>query len=226
MTDLYREYSLPYQVSNFFNEFRYGNMPMGIADYGTYLQLLNAAPEIRGLWGISVVPGVERDGEVYRYMSGGQQASMMFKDSNKKEDAWKFMKWWASADTQLKYSSKMINTYGRRYLWNTANNVAFEKLSWDEQDKEVILEQWSWLREVAKIPGSYIIEREISNIWNSVVFNDENLRSTVSDSIIKQNKEIGRKMQEFGYMDEQGNPIKSYIYPTAKTVQAWKDGRA
>ena len=94
------------------------------------------------------------------------------------------------------------------------------------QDKEVILEQWSWLREVAKIPGSYIIEREISNIWNSVVFNDENLRSTVSDSIIKQNKEIGRKMQEFGYMDEQGNPIKSYIYPTAKTVQAWKDGRA
>ena len=120
----------------------------------------------------------------------------------------------------------MINTYGRRYLWNTANNVAFEKLSWDEQDKEVILEQWSWLREVAKIPGSYIIEREISNIWNSVVFNDENLRSTVSDSIIKQNKEIGRKMQEFGYMDEQGNPIKAYIYPTAKTVQSWKDGRA
>lgn len=226
MTDLYREYSLPYQVSNFFNEFRYGNMPMGIADYGTYLQLLNAAPEIRGLWGISVVPGVERDGEVYRYMSGGQQASMMFKDSDKKEDAWEFMKWWASSDTQLKYSSKMINTYGRRYLWNTANNVAFEKLSWDEQDKEVILEQWSWLREVAKIPGSYIIEREISNIWNSVVFNDENLRSTVSDSIIKQNKEIGRKMQEFGYMDEQGNPIKAYIYPTAKTVQSWKDGRA
>ena len=33
-------------------------------------------------------------------------------------------------------------------------------------------------------------------------------------------------MQEFGYMDEQGNPIKAYIYPTAKTVQSWKDGRA
>ena len=223
MTDLYKEYSLPYQVSNFFNEFRYGNMPMGIADYGTYLQLLNAAPEIRGLWGISVVPGTERNGEVYRYMSGGQQASMMFKDSERKEDAWEFMKWWASADTQLEFSNKMINTYGRKYLWNTANQKAFKQLSWDKDDKAVILEQWSWLREVAKIPGSYIIEREISNIWNQVVFNDANLRSAVSDSIIKQDKEIGRKMQEFGYMDEQGNVLRTYIYPTEQSIQKWKD---
>ena len=223
MTDLYKEYSLPYQVSNFFNEFRYGNMPMGIADYGTYLQLLNAAPEIRGLWGISVVPGTERNGEVYRYMSGGQQASMMFKDSERKEDAWEFMKWWASADTQLEFSNKMINTYGRKYLWNTANQKAFKQLSWDKDDKAVILEQWSWLREVAKIPGSYIIQREISNIWNQVVFNDANLRSAVSDSIIKQDKEIGRKMQEFGYMDEQGNVLRTYIYPTEQSIQKWKD---
>ena len=80
------------------------------------------------------------------------------------------------------------------------------------------------LKEVAKIPGSYIIEREISNIWNQVVFNDANLRSTISDSIIKQDKEISRKMQEFGYMDEQGKVIKTYIYPTAETVKKWKEG--
>lgn len=228
MTDLYREYSLPYQVSNFFNEFRYGNMPIGIADYGTYLQLLNAAPEIRGLWGISVVPGIERDGErgetVYRYMSGGQQASMIFKDSEYKAESWEFLKWWASEETQLSFSSHMINTYGKKYLWNTANQDAFQKLNWDKDDKAVIMEQWSWLKEVAKIPGSYIIEREISNIWNQVVFNDANLRSTISDSIIKQDKEISRKMQEFGYMDEQGKVIKTYIYPTAETVKKWKEG--
>ena len=95
---------------------------------------------------------------------------------------------------------------------------------WDKDDKAVIMEQWSWLKEVAKIPGSYIIEREISNIWNQVVFNDANLRSTISDSIIKQDKEISRKMQEFGYMDEQGKVIKTYIYPTAETVKKWKEG--
>ena len=118
----------------------------------------------------------------------------------------------------------MINTYGKKYLWNTANQDAFKKLNWDKDDKAVIMEQWSWLKEVAKIPGSYIIEREISNIWNQVVFNDANLRSTISDSIIKQDKEISRKMQEFGYMDEQGKVIKTYIYPTAETVKKWKEG--
>ena len=101
--------------------------------------------------------------------------------------------------------------------------TAFKELSWDKDDKAVIVEQWSWLREVAKIPGSYIIEREISNIWNQVVFNDENLRSAVSDSIIKQDKEIGRKMKEFGYMSETGEVLKTYIYPTEQSIQKWKD---
>jgi hypothetical protein len=133
------------------------------------------------------------------------------------------MKWWASKDTQLEFSNKMINTYGKKYLWNTANQSAFKELSWDKDDKAVIVEQWSWLREVAKIPGSYIIEREISNIWNQVVFNDENLRSAVSDSIIKQDKEIGRKMQEFGYMSETGEVLRTYIYPTEQSIQKWKD---
>ena len=222
MTDLYREYSLPYQVSSFFNYFRYSSMPIGIADYGTYLQLLNAATEISGLWGISVVPGIEIDGHVNRYMSGAQQASMIFNKTDKKNEAWEFVKWWSSKETQLTYSQKMINTYGKKYLWNTANMDAFKELSWDTHDKKVILEQWSYLKEVAKIPGSYIIEREISNIYNQVVFQDKNLRSTVSDSVIKMNKEIRRKMIEFGYMDEYGNKIRQYNYPSAESIEKWR----
>ena len=223
MTNLYREYSLPYQISNFFNYFRYGDMPVGIADYGTYLQLLNAAPEISGLWGISVVPGTENGGEIKRYMSGAQQSTMIFDKSDKKEEAWEYVKWWSSKDTQLAYSQMMINTYGKRYMWNTANQEAFKDLPWDKEDKQVILEQWSYLKEVAKAPGSYIIEREISNIYNSVVFNDANLRSTVSDSVIKMNKEIRRKMIEFGYMDSYGNVIKQYHYPNSETIQEWRN---
>ena len=116
----------------------------------------------------------------------------------------------------------MINTYGKKYLWNTANMDAFKELSWDTHDKKVILEQWSYLKEVAKIPGSYIIEREISNIYNQVVFQDKNLRSTVSDSVIKMNKEIRRKMIEFGYMDEYGNKIRQYNYPSAESIEKWR----
>ena len=100
IADLYREYSMPYQVTSFFNEFRNGKIPIGIADFGTYLQLLNTASEIKGLWDIALVPGVrltKTDPDtgnemsyVNRYMPGAQQAAIIFKKSKKKAEAWEF----------------------------------------------------------------------------------------------------------------------------------------
>lgn len=221
MADLYREYSLSYQVPSFFNSFRYGKIPVGIADFGMYLQLLNAASEIKGLWDIALVPGVERDGEIHRDMPGAQQASILFKKSQKQDDAWQFMQWWHSTETQVLFSNTLINTLGTRYLWNTANLEAFEQLNWNKAHQAVILEQWTHLREVPKIPGSYMVERELSNTLNSVVFYDANLRSTMTDSILKMNKEISRKMLEFGYINQRGESLKPFIIPNREIVEGW-----
>jgi ABC-type glycerol-3-phosphate transport system substrate-binding protein len=233
MTDLYREYAMPYQVPSFFNSFRYASIPIGIGDFGMYLQLMNAASDIRGLWDIALVPGIEH--EVYnetsgmtetvinRSMGGAQQASIIFDKSTKKDEAWSFLSWWMSTETQNNFADTLINTLGTRYLWNTANLEAFENMRWQEDHKAVILEQWEHLREVPKIPGSYIIEREISNTWTSVVYEDANLRSSISDAIIKIDKEVARKMIEFGYLDRQGNIIKPFILPTKEDILRWYD---
>jgi ABC-type glycerol-3-phosphate transport system substrate-binding protein len=231
MTDLYREYSTPYQVPSFFNSFRYGEAPIGIGDFGMYLQLTNAAADIRGLWDIALVPGVpytvfnedtqEDEIVINRSMPGAQQASIIFEKSNKKDEAWQFLSWWMDTDTQVYFSETLINTLGTRYIWNTANIEAFEQSRLDEEHKEVILEQWTHLKEVQKIPGSYIIEREISNTWNSVVYNDANLRSTVSDAMLKIDKEIARKMREFGYLDQKNQVIRPFYLPKADTVRGW-----
>ncbi|HRX45792.1 MAG TPA: ABC transporter substrate-binding protein, partial [Acholeplasmataceae bacterium] len=233
MTDLYREYAMPYQVPSFFNSFRYASIPIGIGDFGMYLQLMNAASDIRGLWDIALVPGIEH--EVYnetsgmtetvinRSMGGAQQASIIFDKSTKKDEAWAFLSWWMSTETQNNFADTLINTLGTRYLWNTANLEAFENMKWQEDHKAVILEQWDHLKEVPKIPGSYIIEREISNTWTSVVYEDANLRSSISDAIIKIDKEVARKMIEFGYLDRQGNIIKPFILPTKEDILRWYD---
>ncbi len=232
IADLYREYSMPYQVTSFFNDFRYGTIPIGIADFGTYIQLLNTASEIKGLWDIALVPGMKsihnpESGieEIYinRSMPGAQQASIIFNKSNKKQEAWEFLKWWAATDTQVLYANNLVNTWGSRYLWNTANLEAFSVLNWNEKHKEVILKQWESLKEVPKIPGSYMVEREISNSINKVIFDNANLRSTISDAIIIMNKEIDRKMQEFGYLDSQSKIIRPYILPDADLVRKWLD---
>ena len=223
MTDLYKEYGFNYNVTSFFNNFRYGTVPIGVADFGTYLSLMNAAPELKGLWAIDLVPGVERDGEVYRYSSGAQQSMMIFNKTKMLNESWEFIKWWSSTDAQVKYSNQLVNSYGKQYIWNSANYNAFSKLDWSKEDKEIILNQWKFLKEVPKIPGSYIIEREISNIWNAVVFDDENLRNEVSDASIRINRELVRKLKQFGFYDENGNLIRAVVLPDSELIRKWRE---
>lgn len=228
ITDLYTEYGIPYQVSSFFNELRYSRIPIGIADFSTYLTLLNAAPEIKGLWDIAVVPGVasqENPEVINRFMPGAATAGVIFEKSDKLPEAWEFMKWWMSTEIQTLYAETMVNTLGSKFLWNTANVEAFKNLSWNKNHKQVILEQWTHLKEVSRVPGYYIVEREISNTWNSVVYNDANLRSTLSDAMIKINKEITRKMKEFGYVSDAGKVIREYDMPTPEKIDKWKENR-
>ena len=222
MTDLYKEYGFNYNVTSFFNNFRYGTVPIGVADFGMYLSLMNAAPELKGLWGIDLVPGVERGSEIYRYSSGAQQSMMIFNKTKMLDESWEFIKWWSSTDAQVRYSNQLVDSYGKQYIWNSANYNAFSKLDWSKEDKEIILNQWKHLKEVPKIPGSYIIEREISNIWNAVVFDDENLRNEVSDASIRINRELVRKLKQFGFYDESGNLIKGVILPDSELINKWR----
>jgi hypothetical protein len=66
-----------------------------------------------------------------------------------------------------------------------------------------------------------MVERELSNIWNKVVFQGVNLRTAIEDSLIISNKEIRRKMIEFRFIDAQGNVLKPFVMPTKETLDAW-----
>ncbi len=221
MTDLFTTYSLPLEVGSFYNEFRYGRLPIGIGDFGMYISLLHAAPEIAGLWNIAPLPGIATDGVVDRSFDGSSTSAMMFQQTKKPNEAWSFMKWWTSASTQLDYAENLISAYGPEYLWNTSNIEAFGQMSWDEQHRQTILDQWSWINDTAKTPASYMVERELSNIWNKVVFQGVNLRTAIEDSLIIANKEIRRKMIEFSFIDAQGNILKPYILPSKETIDQW-----
>ncbi len=221
MSDLSTIYSMPLQVPRFYNHFRYSTLPIGVAPFGTYVELTTAAPEISGWWDITPQPGIEQeDGTVERWAAGSGQASMIFDGNEKEEEAWELLKWWMSTETQTEYAVTMQTLFGPEYMWNTANLEAFEELPLPEEHKDVILEQWEYLREVPKTPYSYMVEREISNAWNRAVFDGENVRASVDDSVILINREMRRKLEEFGYM-ENGEVIKPYPIPTIEKVEGW-----
>ena len=55
-SEFYSKYGVERSV-DFYNRFRTGDVPIGVISYGTYNQLMAAAPELRGLWKMAPMPG-------------------------------------------------------------------------------------------------------------------------------------------------------------------------
>ena len=211
LTDFYRIYAMQQTVQNFYLSFRYGEVPIGIGDFNTYLQLKMAAPELTGLWGVALCPGnKQEDGTVLRYQPATATASMVFANTDKEKEAWEFLSWWLSEETQYEFSSRRISVYGPEYQWNTANLSAFARIPFDSEVKGLVMEQWKNQREITPHPASYIVERELSGVWNDVVVDNSSLIESLDQAVLVSNREIARKLMEFGYMDEEGNLIRDY----------------
>lgn len=224
MTDLFNIYNLPQQISSFFEHFRSGSLPIGIADIGFYLQLKYACPELAGQWAMTAIPGYYNDNnEIERWSTTYGKCSIMFKSSDMKEEAWEFLKWWHDTDTQIEYIRNIKMYLGEKYLIVPANMDSLINSVWDNDVKQAVVNQAKWSRIPAITPGSYIIEREIANIWNKVVIDKENVRVAVNESIAKVNRELMRKFNEFGYNVNDGG--KEYVVPVKDNLMLWVRGR-
>lgn len=221
MAESFTIYGMPLTTASFYDSFRYGRLPIGVSNFETYLKLLTAAPEINGLWAIDLYPAtILPDGRQYRYATGSAQAGLIFANSDQPDQAWQFLKWWMSTETQVDFQQQLILNYGLDYLWNSANLEAFAYSPIPQAHKEVILEQWQWLQEPVKLPGSYMQEREISNAWNQIVFEGVNPRVAIDNAVIIINREISRKMEEFGYLED-GVVVREFTIPTLERVEGW-----
>lgn len=211
LTKLFTMYSLPEQEPLFYNAFRYGTLPVGITDFVTYMQVKNAAPELIGQWELAPYPAMEdSDGNMNRWMIANGRSSVILQDTKKAEEAWEFLKWWTSEEVQTNYSFTLQSIYGPEYLWLSGNLDAVKNSPIDIKDKEVILEQVKWLRDVPRTPGQYMLERGISDIWNKGVFDNVPTRIAIDRQVITINREIDRKMVEFGYVSEEGESLTPY----------------
>ncbi len=210
--NLFITYSLDKQVASFFNYFRYSVLPIGIVDAADYILIKNGAPELQGRWALAMYPGVEDEsGQVQRWYVSNGQGGVIFKASPMKEEAWEFMKWWTGTDTQSNYCYNLRSTYGKAFLWLSANLAALADAPIARADKDVILDMAAWLRDVPRSPGQYMVERSISDIWNSMIDNGYSAQVAADEKVIPINREIRKKLRELGFYDEQGNMLKPYV---------------
>jgi len=222
MSELFTLYNVPKFVASFYNNFRYGTIPIGISDLSTYILLETAAVELDGLWGMDLHPGVydsEMD-EIVRYSSVGAQASMIMSTTKFPQESWDFLAWFMSTEVQSDFAFLLQSTYGQAYFWNTANVEAFKTLSMPDEYKDIVLEQWGYGLEASRIPGAYMVEREISNAWTKIVFEGTNPRQALDEAVRISNREIIYKMGEFGYT-RNGVILKPYRVPSIYNIHEW-----
>jgi hypothetical protein len=105
----------------------------------------------------------------------------------------------------------------------TANVDAFKELPIKREHKAVILEMMSWIKETQRIPGTYMIERELSNSFNNIILRGENPRGTITEAIRNINHEVQKKAEEFGYRKD-GRITKDYPIITEETLEKWLKG--
>ena len=103
-------------------------------------------------------------------------------------------------------------------MWPTANMEAFDLLPWDSSDKAIIEEWAKNVVDVARVPGTYLLEREMSNAFNDITVNGSNEQTRIDKAVKTINREIDRKLEEFGYIDSDGNQLEGYKIPTIGSV--------
>lgn len=196
-TDFYTKYKLNPDV-NFYQRFRVGTIPIGIASYSNYLTFAVAAPEIEGKWSVHPIPGFRNaDGSINRVSSGSGTGCSIMKSTKEPEAAWKFLKWWVSADTQYSYSANVEAILGPSGRVATANVEALSRLAWDENDLAVILKQWKEVKELPEVPGSYYVSRSIDQAFWAVYNGTKREKAAITEWGKVSNNEIARKIAEY-----------------------------
>ncbi len=224
MTNLFKIYGMPMQVASFYNDFRSGRIPIGVAAFSTYLELTYGAPELTGHWSVALTPGIpDASGEVQRWTTGGSNAVCIFEASDKKAQAWEFLQWWLATDTQVRYAEKLQNMYGQEFLWLSGNLEALAQLPIPKEHLDVVMEQIQWIHEAPKIPGGYYTERQVSDAFSHIVYDGMDVRSAMDQAAMIGDREIERKLREFKYMDDQGVLVKPYTVPSIEQVRGWLD---
>lgn len=195
--DLYTLYKLPVTY-DFANRFRTGEMPLAITDYTAYNQLTVFAPEIQGLWEMVPIPATvggngERNGTAVSSSTG----AMILKNTDRPEDAWKFLKWWTGAEAQSRFGVEMESVVGAAARQPTANKEALGALPWKYSDYQNLKAQFELTGGVPMVPGNYIVDREVGFAFTAVYNKGDNPIDALDEHIPVINDELSRKRKEF-----------------------------
>ena len=201
-TDFYTIFDFE-QTYDPFTRFRTGEMPIIINNYPFFNQLTVSAPEIKGLWDFTLVPGsyvLDEDGnptdQITHAANSSSAGAVIFKKCSDINAAWSFIKWFTSDDVMISYGRTIEGQMGQMGRFDTANRNALKALPWSNAEYEKISSQMDQTVEIPIIPASYATTRHVKNAFRAVVNDTWNPRYALSSYNRDINAEITRKNQD------------------------------
>ena len=142
---------------------------------------------------------MREDGTIDRTIpSGAIAADMILLDSDLHEEAWEFLKWWSSTETQARYGRELESMLGVAARFPTANLEATHLLPWTIDELNILHEQWQYVKGVPEVPGGYMTGRHLENAFRKVINEQEDSRKMLLDYVRIIEEEIELKRDEFG----------------------------
>jgi len=157
-TNFFTNYGLP-QYFDFLSRFRTGEMPIGIQNYTAYNTLTVSAPEIRGLWDFTYLPGtVNEDGSIDRSNVAGTVCTMMIKKGKDLSDI----------DPNLDYSNVAFSTiYGGTISDEIAPNLDERTYKEIIKNERRMMNSWEFMKWWTSVDAQVRFGREIEAILGS-----------------------------------------------------------
>ena len=214
-TDYFITYNCP-KSYNFQNRFRFGEMPIGMQTLTFYSTLAITAPEIKGTWTFTTIPGTEvtdENGNVVLDEEGNpvintktvatvSSIALLNRGVSQGDDyanaCWAWMQWWVSEDVQYDYGIELEATLGIAARYNTANVAAAQRLPWSTKELATIMEQWENTVGYEEEVGGYYFTRYYGFAYNEVINEYSDARATLLKYIQEINKEIKYKREQLG----------------------------
>ena len=176
---LYTDYEQPFAY-NPGNRFKTGEMPIVIDYLSFYSTISVLAPEIRDSWAMYPIPAtVLQDGSRSNASDAMGTANIILNSCKETKAAFEFISWWTSADSQEHYGHAIENILGDSGRYLTANTEAISRLDWTDEQLKAILAQQKTVCDIPEIPGSYIITRNIQNIFYDIINNGAVVRESL-----------------------------------------------
>lgn len=197
-TNFYNNYGFPITYS-LINRFRTGETPIAVDSIAIYNSLEISAPEIKGLWDFTLVPGFENEnGEINNTTVVSGTSGMILKNSNEYEVCWEFLKWYTSADIQISYGKELESRLGSSGRYTSANKEALSKSCWNKRELSSIKKQLKTISAIEQVPGGYYLTRNLDNAFRNAVYYDKKPMDVMFDYVYKINAELTDKRKELG----------------------------